>query len=142
MAPSLNQVNPVVGDLRAAIAFYRLLGVDLAEDAVAHADARFGDGFSMDLDDADSAQWWHSGWRAQPGPRLVLTFRVDSRDEVDTFYATLTGAGHPGVQPPFDAFFGSRYAIVSDPDGNDVALMSAPEPDRKFWPPSEAPPAP
>lgn len=141
MAPFLNQVNLVVRDLTAAAAFYRLLGVDLPEDAAVHADAHFGD-FSMDLDDADSATWWHSGWRASPGPRVVLTFRVDTRDEVDAYYATLTGAGHSPVQPPFDAFFGSRYAIVADPDGNDVALMSPPEDDRKVWPPAGAPPTP
>ena len=141
MAPTLNQVNLVVGDLSAALAFYRLLGVDLPESARAHADARFGD-VSMDLDDADSAQWWHSGWRATPGPRVVITFRCDSREEVDALYARLTGAGHGAVQPPFDAFFGSRYAIVADPDGNDVALMSQPEPDRKYWPAVDPPPAP
>ena len=141
MAPSLHQVNLVVGDLPATLAFYRLLGVDLPEEARVHAEARFGD-FSMDIDDAESAQWWHSGWRAQPGPRVVLTFRVASREEVDATYATLTGAGYPPVQPPFDAFFGSRYAIVGDPDGNDVAIMSEPEADRRFWPPSDAPPAP
>ena len=141
MAPTLNQVNLVVSDLAAAIAFYRLLGVDLPEDAVAHADVRFGE-FSMDLDDEGSAPWWHSGWRAAPGPRVVVTFRVDSREEVDARYAELLAAGHPPVQPPFDAFFGSRYAIVSDPDGNDVALMSEPEPARKVWPPTAEPPAP
>ena len=141
MAPSLQQVNLVVGDLSAALAFYRLLGVDLPKEARAHADVRFGD-CSMDLDDAESAQWWHAGWRAHPGPRMVLTFRVESRDEVDATYATLTGAGYPAVQPPFDAFFGSRYAIVSDPDGNEVAMMSEPEPDRRFWPPTEVSPTP
>ena len=26
-----------------------------------------------------------------------------------------------GLQPPFDAFWGARYAIVEDPDGNPVA---------------------
>ena len=47
MAPSLQQVNLVVGDLPATLAFYRLLGVDLPEEAAVHAEARFGD-FSMD----------------------------------------------------------------------------------------------
>ena len=26
--------------------------------------------------------------------------------------------------PPFDAFWAARYAVVADPDGNDVGLMS------------------
>ena len=141
MAPALNQVNLVVRDMAATAAFYRRLGIDLPEDAAVHAEATFG-GVSFELDDAESAQWWHAGWRASPGPRVVLTFRVDSRDEVDALYGALTADGHPPVQPPFDAFFGSRYAIVADPDGNDVALMSAPEPDRRVWPPAEPSPAP
>ena len=141
--PSLNQVNLIVGDMAVSAAFYRLLDVDLPADAAVHAEAKFGD-FSFELDDAQSAPWWHAGWRAAPGPRVVLTFRIDSRDEVDARYATITGAGHPGLQPPFDAFFGSRYAIVRDPDGNEVALMSAPEPSRREpgWPPAQESPAP
>ena len=141
MAPILNQLNLIVRDMAASAAFYRRLGVDLPENAAVHAEAGFG-GVTFELDDADSARWWHAGWRAAPGPRLVLTFRVDSRDEVDSLYESLTGDGYAGIQPPFDAFFGSRYAIVADPDGNDVALMSAPDPARRQWPPTEAPPAP
>ena len=52
----------------------------------------------------------------------------------------LTQAGHAGRQQPFDAFWGARYAIVDDPDGNGVGLMSPIEGDRTTWPP-EAPPS-
>ena len=140
MQPVLNQINLIVGDLAASAAFYRRLGVELPDEAV-HLEARF-DGLSLEFDDDTSARWWHAGWRAAPGPRVVLSFRLASRDAVDASYADLTAAGHPGVQPPFDAFFGSRYAIVSDPDGNDVALMSEPEPERRSWPPAEESPTP
>ena len=44
----------------------------------------------------------------------------------------------PG-QPPFDAFWGARYAIVADPDGNDVGLMSPIDESRRTWPPAESP---
>ena len=140
-APQLDQVNLVVRDMAATAAFYRRLGVDFPANAEVHAEATFA-GLSFELDDEASAKWWHAGWRAAPGPRVVLSFRIESRDAVDQLYAALTGAGHPGVQPPFDAFFGSRYAIVSDPDGNDVALMSTPEADRRSWPPAEESPMP
>ena len=137
MRPVLDQLNLVVADMQASAAFYRRLGVELPEDAAVHTEADF-DGVSLELDDPESARWWHAGWRSTRRPRVVLTFRIESREGVDATYADLTGAGHAGVQPPFDAFFGSRYAIVADPDGNDVALMSEPEPDRRDrgWPPS------
>ena len=141
--PQLNQVNLVVGDMAATASFSRMLGAAFPADAAVHADAKY-DGLSLELDDAESVPWWHAGWRAAPGPRVVLTFRVDSREEVDARYAELTAAGHEAVQPPFDAFFGSRYAIVADPDGHDVALMSDPEPSRRHrgWPPPAESPAP
>jgi uncharacterized glyoxalase superfamily protein PhnB len=47
--------------------------------------------------------------------------------------------GYLGRQPPFDAFWGARYAIVADPDGNDVGLMSPVDESRRTWPPEESP---
>ena len=64
---------------------------------------------------------------------------MPDRDTVDRLYADVTGAGHPGVQPPFDAFWGGRYAIVADPDGNQVGLMSPIDEARKTWPPEPSP---
>jgi len=42
-------------------------------------------------------------------------------------------------QAPYDAFWGARYAIVEDPDGNAVGLMSPIDPDRRTAPPSSGP---
>jgi predicted enzyme related to lactoylglutathione lyase len=38
-------------------------------------------------------------------------------------------------QPPYDTFCGARYAILLDPDGNYVGLMSPPDPARRSAPP-------
>ena len=57
----------------------------------------------------------------------------------DELYGRLTRKGHPGVQPPFDAFWGGRYAIVADPDGNQVGLMSPIDAARRSWPPEPSP---
>lgn len=69
----------------------------------------------------------------------MLGFWVTTREAVDDIYADLTGAGHKGHQPPYDAFWGSRYAIIDDPDGNSVGIMSPEDPERKSWPPSQPP---
>ena len=55
--------------------------------------------------------------------RVVVGLRVETRAEVDRLYAVATAAGHPGLQPPHDAFWGARYAIVEDPDGLAVGLQ-------------------
>ena len=34
------------------------------------------------------------------------------------------GAGYEGHKEPWDAFWGHRYAIVHDPDGNGVDLFA------------------
>lgn len=68
-----------------------------------------------------------------------LGIMVKTRASVDESYADLLAAGHHGRQPPYDAFWGSRYAVVEDPDGNPVGLMS-PSDDSKRTPPPTKPP--
>jgi uncharacterized glyoxalase superfamily protein PhnB len=67
---------------------------------------------------------------------VVIGFRVRERDDVDRTYASLIGDGYAGQQPPYDAFWGARYAIVEDPDGNPVGLMSPADPQLRTPPPS------
>jgi uncharacterized glyoxalase superfamily protein PhnB len=70
---------------------------------------------------------------------VVLGFALADRQAVDDRYSELTAAGYEDRQPPFDAFWGARYAIVADPDGNDVGLMSPIDPARRAWPPERSP---
>jgi len=70
------------------------------------------------------AQLWNSGWRGRKdlAGRVVLGLSVAlARAEVDRLYGEMTAAGHAGVQAPYDAFWGARYAIVEDPDGRGLS---------------------
>jgi uncharacterized glyoxalase superfamily protein PhnB len=142
-APDLHMLNVVVADMPASLDFYRRLGVAMpdGEDAAgAHVQIRMPGGFSLELDTAESARLWHAGWRADPGSAaVVIGFALPTREAVDERYAELTSAGYQGRQPPFDAFWGGRYAIVADPDGNDIGLMSPLDETRRRWPPQESP---
>jgi catechol 2,3-dioxygenase-like lactoylglutathione lyase family enzyme len=143
--PVFDQVNLVVRDMDATLVFYARLGLDVPDGAgpewpsgsgARHAGVRTANGMHVDFDNAEMARIWHAGTR-DPGadlPNVVLGFALPSRDAVDERYADLIGAGYTGRQPPYDAFFGARYAIVADPDGNDVGLMSPIDPDRKYVP--------
>jgi uncharacterized glyoxalase superfamily protein PhnB len=140
--PDLHMLNVVVADMAASLDFYRRLGaaVPAAVTADPHVQLRMPGGFSLELDTAESARLWHAGWRADPaGVRVVLGFSLPARAAVDARYAELTAAGYAGRQPPFDAFWGARYAIVADPDGNDVGLMSPIDESRRSWPPEQSP---
>jgi uncharacterized glyoxalase superfamily protein PhnB len=139
---SFDQVNLVVGDMDAALDFYRRLGVTIRRapewppgNGARHAEADSASEARFELDNHAMAAIWHVGWR-QPtgGSRVVLGFSFPSREAVDERYADLVGAGYAGRQPPYDAFWGARYAIVQDPDGNDVGLMSPIDPTKRSVP--------
>jgi uncharacterized glyoxalase superfamily protein PhnB len=141
-APAFAQLNIVVADMTAALAFYQRLG--LAPNATpdgAHAEASLPGGLSIEWDSAEFASVWDSGSRGATAGSIVLGFSLPARQAVDDLYAELTAAGYHGRQRPYDAFWGSRYAIVEDPDGNGVGLMSPIEADRRHWPPTPAPAA-
>jgi uncharacterized glyoxalase superfamily protein PhnB len=92
-------------------------------------------GTRLEFDNHAMVRIWHPNWRGTANtPRLVLGFSLPTREAVDDLYADLTGAGHVGREAPHDAFWGSRYAIVQDPDGNDVGLMSPQDRTRGFTP--------
>jgi catechol 2,3-dioxygenase-like lactoylglutathione lyase family enzyme len=141
-SPDLHMLNVVVRDMEASVDFYRRLGVVSSDIDTSdpHVELRMPGGVSLELDSAASAGLWHAGWRADPGSvRVVIGFALPSRAAVDDRYASLTAAGYLGRQPPFDAFWGARYAIVADPDGNDVGLMSPIADEHRSWPPSQSP---
>lgn len=140
--PDLHMLNLVVTDMAASLDFYRRLGIAVPQGqgaAGAHVQLRMPGGFSLELDTAESARLWHAAWRADHGGvSVVVGFSLPTREAVDQRYAELTAAGYPGRQPPFDAFWGARYAIVADPDGNDVGLMSPIDQSRRTWPPGQS----
>ena len=131
--PVFDQINIVVRDMDASVAFYRHLGIDIPDRMPEwdphHRSADLADGLDVDLDSVTFAQQWDTGWRGGSG--CVLGCKLASRDDVDRTYADLTGAGHRGQQEPYDAFWGARYAIVEDPDGNAIGLMSPVDPARR-----------
>ncbi len=142
--PTLNQLNIVSSNPDASIAFYRRLGVDFPEDRVwrtatgAHHASAAEAGTDLDIDSAPFAQKWNKGWagRKDLAGRVVVGFSVKTREDVDRIYSEMTTAGHRGLQSPWDAFWGARYAVVEDPDGIAVGLMS-PMSDAHRSPPPE-----
>jgi catechol 2,3-dioxygenase-like lactoylglutathione lyase family enzyme len=142
--PVLNQVNIVAGDFARSLDFYRRLGIEFAPPVTNrtgdpfHENGETPNGLRFELDSALFARVWNRGWATRPDlvGRMVLGFGLASRDAVDRVYAELIGAGYPGLAPPHDAFWGARYAIVEDPNGVAVGLMSPIDPARKTQPPA------
>jgi catechol 2,3-dioxygenase-like lactoylglutathione lyase family enzyme len=137
---TFSQLNLAVRDMSATVAFYRRLGLPIdAEPGAPHVAVRLANGMLLEFDHVDFVPRFDAGWSGKTGGTTVLGFELPSREDVDAVYADLTTAGYRAHQPPYDAFWGARYAIVEDPDGNPVGLMSPIEEERKFWPPADLP---
>jgi len=64
-------------------------------------------------------------WAAPSGSsRVALAFALPDPGAVDALYDKLVAAGYDGHKAPWDAFWGQRYAIARDPDGNGVDLFA------------------
>lgn len=66
----------------------------------------------------------------------MVGFGVATRADVNDVYRDMTGAGHRGLQEPYDALWGARYAVIEDPDGIAVGLMSPVSADKRSPPPN------
>jgi catechol 2,3-dioxygenase-like lactoylglutathione lyase family enzyme len=142
--PQFNQLNVIVDDMDAAVAFYRALGMTVRFDGgewpprsgARHVALDNGAGAIFELDNFAMTSIYHGGWRSPGTTRssVILGFSLPSRQAVDDTYRALLTAGYTGCQEPYDAFFGARYAVVSDPAGNDVGLMSPIDQRRRFTP--------
>ncbi|OQQ18946.1 glyoxalase [Streptomyces sp. M41(2017)] len=127
MTPRFHVIGLVVSDMAASLAFYRRLGLDFPAGAEAepHVEAALPGGLRLALDTEETVRSFHPGWRPPSGGgRTSLAFRCDDPAEVDSVYEALVGAGHHGELKPWDAFWGMRYAVVHDPDGNGVDLFA------------------
>ena len=123
----LEVIGLVVQDMAASLAFYRGLGLEIPEGAESegHVEAPLGGGLRLAWDTVEVIRSFDPEWTAPSGgSRVGLAFAFASPAEVDAKYRELTDAGHAGHKEPWDAFWGHRYAIVHDPDGNSVELFA------------------
>ncbi len=144
ISPVLDQLNLIVDDMDRSVGFYRAIGLDIPDDTVwrtgtggHHVEMKMPGGFELALDSRPLAAAYNAGWRAFKGEgnRTIMSFRYRDAAEVDVTYERVTALGYGSSQPPYYTFWGSRFAIVADPDGNHVGLMSPPDPAYRGQPP-------
>ena len=122
----LQVVGVVVADMARALAFYRLLGLDVPAEADAepHVEVGLPGGLRLAFDTEATIASFHPSWKPGDGGRIGLAFALPDPAAVDAAYDELVGAGYHGELAPFDAFWGMRYATVHDPDGTGVDLFA------------------
>ena len=142
MTTTFGQINLFVADMAATVAFYRLLDLDVPDpydwppgSGAQHVDVHLGGGCSLEFDNHPMARIWNPQFEPGRGSgNVVVGLIVAQRDDVDRLYDRVRAVGHEVSVAPYDAFFGARYGIVVDPDGNQVGIKSPIERDRKFVP--------
>jgi catechol 2,3-dioxygenase-like lactoylglutathione lyase family enzyme len=110
-----------------SLAFYRRLGLDIPAEAdtAPHVDFALPSGLRLAWDTEDTIRSFAPGWKAGDwNCRTSLAFRLPDPVAVDAAYTELAEAGYHGEHPPWDAFWGQRYAVVHDPDGVAVDLFA------------------
>ena len=120
-------VELVVTDMAATLAFYRRLGLDIPADADGeqHVDVELAGGMRLAFDTEAVIRSFDPDWSPPAGGhRVALAFDCGGPAQVDAAWTELTGAGYEGHLPPWDAFWGMRYAVVHDPDGIPVDLFA------------------
>lgn len=108
--------------------FYRACGLAVPDDAAgeAHVDVAVTEEFRIMFDTVEVVRATEPQWTAPSGGhRMALAFECSAPADVDAVHARLVAAGHRCKLAPFDAFWGQRYAVVLDPDGNPVDFYAA-----------------
>ncbi len=126
MKPRPAVIEIVVADMAGALAFYRRLGLEIPPEADTepHVDVDLG-GMHLAFDTRETILSFNTDWTPPSGGHgMALAFACESPADVDAAYAELTDAGATGALEPWDAFWGMRYAVVHDPDGNPVDLFA------------------
>lgn len=126
MTAHFDAIGMVVADMAATLAFYRLLGLDIAQglEEEGHVEAELPGGNRIMWDTIEVIRSFSEWEPAAGGHRVSLAFLCAHPADVDALYERLTAAGHRSHVAPFDAFWGQRYATVLDPDGNPVDLFA------------------
>ncbi len=128
MNSQLDLIGLVVADMSRSLAFYRRLGLDLPPDADSspHVETTLPGGLRLAWDTIETIRSFDPSWGSPAGDhRVSLAFRCDTPAEVDSVHDDLVSAGYKSHLAPWDAFWGMRYAVMHDPDGNGVDLFAS-----------------
>ena len=122
----MDAVGIVVSDMAKALAFYRQVGLDVpaSADGQGHVEVGLPGGLRLMFDSEDEIRSFHPNWTSARGGRTHLVFALPDAASLDALHADLVAAGYESELAPFDGFWGQRYAVVLDPDGNGVDLFA------------------
>jgi uncharacterized glyoxalase superfamily protein PhnB len=126
MALQLKTIGIIANDMGTTLAFYRTLGIEipLGGEQKSNVEVEMPNGLMLGFLTAAAAKEADPNFQAPLGQTMNLQFMVDSPAEVDAVYERLTAASYSSYAAPWDAFWGQRFARVTDPDGRIVNIYA------------------
>jgi len=122
----LSAIGIISQDIERSRRFYRLLGVEFKElgENSEHFEATTESGVRLMLDSQNLIEKINPNWTKPTGSGVALCFIQKNPDQVNQIYAEIISHGFHGEKEPWDAFWGQRYSIVKDPDGNLIDIFA------------------
>jgi catechol 2,3-dioxygenase-like lactoylglutathione lyase family enzyme len=123
----INAVGVVSKNLSKTVNFYSLLGFefDKFNDSDPHLEAKLNSDASVRLM-IDSFDLIKDilGYDPKPSNHSGFAIEYDTPEQVNITAEEIKKAGFKIVKEPWDAFWGQRYCIVSDPEGYMIDLYA------------------
>ena len=122
---SFDAIGIVCEDLSKSIEFYSLFGLKFEKFGEGdHVEATTKSGVRLMLDSETLMKQIDPNWKPPTGSRIGLCFIQENPNKVDELFNALITKGFKADKEPWDAFWGQRYAIVLDPDGNQTSIFA------------------
>lgn len=128
MALHLHSVTIVVSNMAKSIAFYRTLGLQIADNMEQEPFVDcMADGTTYICLVSESTVTTHRPhWvRNEASSSVSLHFKLDKQGDVDVIHTRFMNHNYESSMQPYDAPWGERYAQVLDPDGHTIALFAS-----------------
>ena len=124
--PVLNAIGIISSDMARSLSFYRLLGFDVPRTPdEGHVNIDLPNGLRLMLDSEAEIRKFRPDWARATGNQVALAVECGAPSDVDRLYERVSSAGFQADMPPWDAFWGQRYAQLRDPDGVPIDLYAA-----------------
>ncbi|ANZ95342.1 glyoxalase [Brochothrix thermosphacta] len=120
----LDMVGIIVKDMKASLAFYRALGFSFPDNAEKEAYVEVDQGgVRLSFNTEEMVTPLFGELEKPKGQRIELAFLCENVQELDRLYDNVIAKGYQGVREPWDAFWGQRYCILENVDGNLISLF-------------------
>lgn len=130
MSLNLFMIGIIVKDMKKSVEFYRRLGVSIPEGSENNIfiGIKMGD-LTFFLSTRDQNNSWDPNNKPvvdENGYNIILEFYLKTRDAVDKKYNELIKFGYKSHMKPYVTNFNMYFAIIKDPDGNQILISGDP----------------